>query len=179
MAKTLKVFRTAVGFRDAYVAAPSQAAALRAWGTDKNLFARGAAEVVTEPELTREPLSKPGQVVYRTRGSLKEQIAALGDLPRRKAKPAPAGNAAPSATKRKRAPAPRPSRKALQAAEEALAQLEREQANAEAELRRRERELAAERKAMEARFAKDLARCRERVQSARNAYDEALRAWEP
>ena len=37
MAK-LKVFRTAIGFHDAYVASPSRAAALRAWGADTDLF---------------------------------------------------------------------------------------------------------------------------------------------
>ena len=40
MAK-LKVFRTPIGFHDAYVAAPSRAAALRAWGADTDLFSTG------------------------------------------------------------------------------------------------------------------------------------------
>jgi len=48
----LKVFRTPIGFHDAYVAAPSQKAALEAWGTDTNLFEAGAAELDTEPKLT-------------------------------------------------------------------------------------------------------------------------------
>lgn len=178
MAK-LKVFRTAVGFRDAYVAAPSQAAALRAWGTDKNLFARGAAEVVTDAALIEEPLSRPGEVVYRTRGGLKEQIAALGELPKTKAKRTETPKAEPTAKTPKRKPTPRPSRKALQAAEDAVTKLEQEHQRADEELRQRERELAAERKAMEARFVKDLARRKERVREEREVYDEALRAWEP
>ena len=48
MARALKVYRTPIGFHDAYVAAPSQKAALAAWGADANLFARGSAEQVTE-----------------------------------------------------------------------------------------------------------------------------------
>ena len=43
MTRKLKVFRTPIGFHDAYVAAPSQKAALQAWGTDTDLFARGVA----------------------------------------------------------------------------------------------------------------------------------------
>ena len=47
----LKVFRTPIGFHDAYVAAPSQKAALEAWGAEGNLFAQGIAEQVIDPEL--------------------------------------------------------------------------------------------------------------------------------
>ena len=56
--RALKVFRTPVGFHDAYVAATSQKAALEAWGTNHNLFARGEAELVEDPDLTAEPLSE-------------------------------------------------------------------------------------------------------------------------
>ena len=76
--KKLKVFRTPIGFHDAYVAAPSQKAALQAWGTDSDLFARGLAEQVAEPELMEEPLESPGKVIKRLRGTKEEQIAALG-----------------------------------------------------------------------------------------------------
>jgi hypothetical protein len=41
MARKLKVFCTAIGFHDAYVAAPSMKAALEAWGADVSLFAAG------------------------------------------------------------------------------------------------------------------------------------------
>src|SRR3546814_12633677 len=66
-----------IGFHDAYVAAPSQKAALEAWGADANLFARGVAEVVTDPALTAEPLAHPGTVIKRPRGSMAEHLAAL------------------------------------------------------------------------------------------------------
>lgn len=73
----LKVYRTPIGFHDAYVAAPSQKAALEAWGSDANLFARGVAELVDDDALTKEPLAKPGMVIKRARGSESEHIAAL------------------------------------------------------------------------------------------------------
>lgn len=65
----LKVFRTPIGFHDAYVAAPSQKAALEAWGSDTNLFAAGIAELITDPKLTKEPLARPGRVIRKLRGT--------------------------------------------------------------------------------------------------------------
>ncbi|MEG8017904.1 hypothetical protein [Sphingomonas sp. LR55] len=64
-AQKLKVYRTVAGFHDAYVAAASQKAALAAWGSDKDLFARGIAEQVTDDALTAEPLAAPGTVIKR------------------------------------------------------------------------------------------------------------------
>jgi hypothetical protein len=80
-APKLKVYRMAVGFHDAYVAAPSQKAAIEAWGSDKDVFARGHAELVDDPALVEEPLARPGEVVKRLRGTAAEQMAALGDEP--------------------------------------------------------------------------------------------------
>ena len=56
MARTprLKVYRMPIGFHDAYVAAPSRKAALAAWGSDADLFARGVAEQVDDPDLARD-----------------------------------------------------------------------------------------------------------------------------
>jgi len=110
----LKVYRTPIGFHDAYVAAPSMKAALKAWGTEKNLFARGAAELVTDPKLTEEPLASPGEVIKRPRGSAAEHRKAAGsaDRPERDAKSTPERKSA----KRK----PPPDRKPLETAERAL-----------------------------------------------------------
>lgn len=72
------MFRTPSGFHDAYVAAPSQKAALEAWGSATNLFAAGAAELVTDSKLTKEPLARPGEVIRKLRGSADEQLRALG-----------------------------------------------------------------------------------------------------
>lgn len=69
MPAKLKVFRTMTGFHDAYVAAPSRAAALRGWGATTDLFAMDAAEQVTDEKLMAQPLANPGQVTERLRGS--------------------------------------------------------------------------------------------------------------
>lgn len=65
----LKVYRTSAGFHDAYVAASSQKAALKAWGSEHDLFARSVADVVTDPELAKEALAKPGQIIKRRQGA--------------------------------------------------------------------------------------------------------------
>jgi hypothetical protein len=82
-AKKLKVYRTPIGFHDAYVAAPSQKAALEAWGSDADLFARKVAEQVTDPKLMTEPLARPGQVIRKLRGTAEEQLASLAPTKRR------------------------------------------------------------------------------------------------
>ena len=103
----LKVFRTPIGFHDAYVAAPSQKAALEAWGADGNLFAQGIAEQVDDPKLMEEPLANPGKVIKRVRGSADEHFEALDRTER---KPRPKIEEGPEAPKRKSKPKPRPSR---------------------------------------------------------------------
>jgi hypothetical protein len=75
----LKVFCTPIGFHDALVAAPSQKAALKAWGTTTDLFAAGRASIVDDPELQELALARPGEVVKRPRGdahALIEQMEA-------------------------------------------------------------------------------------------------------
>jgi hypothetical protein len=62
MPRRLKVFRTNAGFYDAYIAAPSRLAALAAWGAKGDLFAREAAEEVTDASLKtiRSPRATSG-----------------------------------------------------------------------------------------------------------------------
>src|SRR3954466_4155352 len=105
MKRALKVYRTPIGFHDAYVAAPSQAAALKAWGTDHNLFTRGAAEVVTDPALTAAPLAEPGKIIKLLRGSAEEQMAAASEPKSTRAK-------STQTDKPRTPPPPRPSRAA-------------------------------------------------------------------
>lgn len=183
MPRQLKVYRTPIGFHDAYVAAPSQKAALEAWGSDANLFARGVAEVVTDPALTKEPLAHPGEVVRRLRGSADDHFAAL---PKKKpktktphkadAEPPPArGPVKPPPRPPK--PRPRPSRARLDAAEQALDEADRRHRDELAGMRDREQALARERRAIEARQAREaekLARVRERE---KEKYDRAIARW--
>jgi hypothetical protein len=163
----LKVFRTPIGFHDAYVAAPSQKAALAAWGSDADLFARGMAELVTEPDLTAEPLARPGEVIRRLRGSAEEQLAALRpDSSKRKPK-------APTAT----APAPRPDRAAVEAAERALADTQARQQEEERVLAAEEAELAERRRRLRLSHAAERERLEAERDGAEIAYADALRQW--
>ncbi|MET0370424.1 MAG: hypothetical protein ABW039_03500 [Sphingobium sp.] len=173
MARPLKVFRTAIGFHDAYVAAPSMKAALKAWGADANLFARGQAEAVTDPKLMEEALASPGTVIKRTRGSMAEHLAALPQpSPRREAK----GDKA--ATPRSAAkPPPRPSRTALDMAEDALAEAERVQDSERRALADKEARLKREKAAMDKRHMDDVARLAKKRDEARARYNRAMEAW--
>lgn len=166
---TLKVYRSPIGFHDAYVAAPSQKAALKAWGSDADLFARGVAEVVTDPALTAEPLAHPGEVVKRSRGTADEQFAALPpDRP--KAKPA---KARAEAT----AKPPRPDRFPVEAAEEALAAAEQRQRDEDRALAAEEAALARKRRAMRAAHEAETTKLQAARDAADRAYAEALAAW--
>jgi len=143
MPRRLKVFRTSIGFHDAYIAVPSRKAALEAWGSRKDLFAAGLAEEVTEPAQVREALAQPGVIIQKGRGSLQEQLAALG--------PASSGSSHPetAVTKpRARKPRPKPSRAALDQAEQLLAELDARQTKAEGEMERREVALRQARREM-------------------------------
>lgn len=136
-AAKLKVYCMPAGFYDALVAAPSQKAALRAWGTTTDLFTAGRASIVEDEALQQEALARPGEVVKRPRG---DAAAMLGpELPEPfEAKPSratpPKGNpskveaseAKPSPAQRpKPEPAPPPpDRGRLDRAETALAEAE-------------------------------------------------------
>lgn len=172
MARKLKVFRMAVGFEDAYVAAPSRKAALAAWGSAHDQFARGVAEEVTDPKLTKEPLAHPGEVIRTSRGDLAAQLRAK---PPKRKKAAREPGEAP--TRKKTKPSPPPKRGKLDKAEAALAAAEHSHADAIAALE-------AERDALDARLAelhtkrdKALAKLIRQRDEARDAYRAALEKW--
>lgn len=161
----LKVYRTPIGFHDAYVAAPSQKAALEAWGSDANLFARGVAEQVTDPALMKEPLAQPGKVIRKLRGTAEEQLAALPKSARGPGKKKPARPTKP------------PSRAALEAAETALAEAEQRQRAEISALQAREAALARERRALEKRHDAERAKLAKARDRERSNYERALRAF--
>ncbi|MEG3143327.1 hypothetical protein U1839_01555 [Sphingomonas sp. RT2P30] len=183
MPRQLKVFRTPIGFHDAYVAAPSRKAALEAWGSDADLFARGMADVVTDPALTADPLAQPGVVIRRTRGSAAEHFAAL---PADKAKPQRTRDEPPNLEKvaaaakpvaRKPKARPRPSRATLDAAQDAVERAERDHRDQLTALRQREEALARERRALERRQAEEAAALADGLARAQQAYDRAIAKW--
>ena len=174
-APKLKVFRMAVGFHDAYVAAPSQKAAAEAWGADPSVFARREAELVTDPALTREPLERPGEVVKRLRGTAAEQIAALGTA--EEAVPKRAAGKEAKAEPKPKPPKPRPSRAKLDEVEQRLAEAKERQEAELAELKRREAALARERAALERRQQDERQRLEAAIGKAEAAYRDALDRW--
>ena len=172
----LKVFRTPIGFHDAFVAVPSQKAALEAWGADGNLFAQGIAEQVDDPKLMEEPLASPGKVIKRVRGSADEHFAAL-DRAARKPKAKPKAEAAKEAPKPTAKPKPRPSRDELDAADNALEKAAKKQRKKLAELDENIRELERKRRDLQRKHEAErdeLAGKRDRV---RAAYERAMEKW--
>lgn len=183
MPRALKVYRIPVGFHDAYVAAPSQKAAIEAWGSDKDVFQRGQAELVTDKALTKEPLERPGEIVKRLRGTAAEQIAALGPASRgprgetEARKPAKGPKGRTNATPKPPRPKPRPSRKKLDEAEAALAEAEARHGEALQALKAREEALARERKALEGKQDRERETLEARREKAEAAYEAAMRKW--
>jgi hypothetical protein len=159
----LKVFKTPIGFHDAFVAAPSRKAALEAWGASTDLFSAGIAELATGiGEGAKAALARPGTVVRVARG---------GETDRPSPQPSPAGGRGGKAAKPARRK-PRPSRAALDKAEAAIAGLEDKQKRERAELANEEEKLARKRRVLEDRHA----RAREKAEAKREAAEERYRA---
>jgi hypothetical protein len=180
----LKVFRTPIGFHDAYVAAPSRKAALEAWGSDSDLFARGIAEPVTDPELAREFLEHPGKVIRRLRGTEAEQIAALPRRSPSKHPTAPSNRKAAEieAPKLKATrsvkPRPRPDRTALSQAERQLADAEARHQKEIRALAEREAKLLHERRELERQHDRERDKLQRELATTKRAFEKALRKWQ-
>jgi hypothetical protein len=180
MAKTkrtqkLKVFSTPIGFHDALVAAPSQKAALEAWGSDTNLFSQGSAHVVTDPKLTRLPLELPGQVVKVLRGSEAEQLAALD-----KQQPWPSGKSRkaevlPKPSKKR---PPKPSRTTLTRAESALEKLEMKQVAERDKLDEQTKTLERRRRDLLRRQERERDDAQRHLDEEREKYEAAARRYD-
>ena len=170
--RQLKVFRTPIGFHDAYVAAPSQKAALEAWGSDHDLFARGEAERVEEEALVAEPLAHPGTVIKKLRGTAEEQFAALPPAKRPKGK-----SADKAQSKRNAKPAPRPDRAPLDRAEEAIVVAERRHKDKLDALIEEEEKLRQRRRAAEKARDAEIGKLRARADDLRDGYERKLEAW--
>jgi hypothetical protein len=168
----LKVYRTPIGFHDAYVAAPSMKAALAAWGTTKNLFSRGAAEIVTDAKLTKEPLARPGEVIKRARGSVAEHRKAAGSGEKAVGKGKPAAESKP--VKRP----PRPDRKPLEKAEQALSAARQRHERARADIDRRLDALQAKRRELVETQESEIADLEKEREEREAAYHRALDKWE-
>jgi hypothetical protein len=164
----LKVYRTPIGFHDAYVAAPSQKAALQAWGSDSDLFAQKIAEQVTDPDLMKEALAHPGEIIRKLRGTAAEQVAALGSEAAKKAAKRPA----------KPKPKSKPSRAALAQAEHEVQELKSRQADEVEVIKREMTALAQKLKDAESAYVVELKAAETQLQDQAAQYEKALRVWE-
>ena len=184
MPRKLKLFRTAIGFHDAYVAAPSRKAALEAWGAEGDLFQQKLAEEVgDDAAMLAQASGRPGEVIRKLRGSAAEHVEALGKTPRPGGKAAPgkpgAGRAGGARAARP-APKPRaakPSRAALDKAERALARAEAAHRDELETLRAEQDALDARRRALERRFDERRAGLAQSLDEARRAYRSKLADW--
>lgn len=180
----LKVFRTPVGFHDAYVAASSQKAALEAWGAEADLFARGVAERVADPALEALPLSRPGEVIKVLRDGEEGQFegAAEERAVKRKvgSKKAPNVRPPPSPPARKpprKAKKPRPSRDALSRLEAAMEEEEQSFQQALQALAAEEQELRSKRQMLRAKHEQFIQKQDAVLSKARADFRRRLEAW--
>ena len=173
----LKVFVVPTGFHDAYVAAPSRKAALAAWGSTHDLFARGVASEVTDPLLMAEPLADPGKVIKRSRGTAAEQIAALPPNVERVATDEAPAERKPRKAAAKAKPQPKPSRRALEIAEAALAEAERKHRAEDTDLAKRQAALDRERRASKEVHDREHDALDEAAQAERDRYERAITRW--
>ena len=170
--RKLTVFQAQFGFHDSVVAAPSQAAALRAWGIHQNLFADGQARLTDDPQAVEAARAHPGTPLRRAVGSnhpFELAPSALPDVPDApKRKTATAG---PSVKARPEKPAA--DRSELDAVETALHALDERRKREEARLRDQQDELDREKAARQTAYVESRKAATAAVVAARQAYRKA------
>jgi hypothetical protein len=170
--RKLKVFQAQFGFHDSVVAAPSQTAALRAWGTRQNLFAEGRARITDDPQAVEAARTHPEIPLRRPVGStdpFELEPTALPTIPDRPKSKVVKTQPTPTPLP-KRPPA---DRAALDGAEAALRMVDERRKREEARLREDQAELErkiAERQAAYVTARKDATAA---VVEARLAYRKA------
>lgn len=180
MAARLKTYAAEIdGLHEWIVAAPNQAAALEAFGVGQNLFAQGAARVETDPDKVKCALAHPGVALRRLKGSSDPFAPVAANAPSGWEAALQAAARAPKpekgkgkAAKSKVEPLP-PSRRALDKAEEALAEIEGERTRALAEIEDERAALDAREAELKARFKTRLAKAKDRVKEETAAYRRA------
>jgi hypothetical protein len=164
----MKVFQAQFGFFDTVVAVPSQAAALRVWGTRQNLFASGQARLATDEAAITAALQNPEFVLRRAIGSTDAFAREAQRLPDVPAPPTP------KARKAKPAPPDAPAdRSRLDAAEDALGTLNKRRVAEEAEFRRAADALEARRSAAQDAYLHAKAKAEAEVAEQEKAFRKA------
>jgi colicin import membrane protein len=136
--RRLKVFRAHLGFYDTVVAAPSQKAALEAWGAGAHEFSAGFAEVTSDPDAVTCASAHPGIVLKRpfgTKGPYKRDADPIRP-PRATAKQRKSAAAAARKRQAEGAVERRQAERALRAAEREARQKLADIGQREAELQR-------------------------------------------
>jgi type IV secretory pathway VirB10-like protein len=172
----LKVFQAQFGFFDTVLAVPSQAAALKVWGTHRNLFATGHAKPSTDEAAIAAALAHPGMLLRRAVGTNDPFTLEPTRLPTIPDEPKPATAVArPARARPKPEPVrrPPPDRSRLDAAEAALRKLDDERKQEEADLRREQEELDARRSAAQEKYVEARKEATAAVVGAREAYRKA------
>jgi hypothetical protein len=182
MAARLKTYAAEIdGLHEWIVAAPNQAAALEAFGVGQNLFAQGAARVESDPEKIRCALAHPGVPLRRLKGSNDPFGPVAANAPSGWEAALEAAARAPKADKaqdRKAGKAARPeplppSRRALDKAEEALAETKAERDRALAEVEEERRALDEREAELKTRFKTRVSRAKDRMKEEAAAYKRA------
>ncbi len=171
--RKLKVFQAQFGFYDTVVAAPSQAAALRAWGVNQNLFASGEAKVTTDEAAVAAATAHPETPLRRAVGSSEPFALEPTSLPNvpdapKKAAVKPAAKSQPVAPAR-----PPADRSGLDAAEKALGALDERRKREEADFRREAEDLETRRAAAQSAYVEARKDDATKVVDARTAYRKA------
>ena len=171
--RKLKVFQAQFGFFDTVVAASSQSAALRAWGTHQNLFSSGEAKLTTDEAAVAAALEHPETPLRRAVGSTDPfqlepaSLPKVPDAPKRAA-PKPPARAKPAPVTK--VPV---DRSALDAAEAALHKVDEARKREEADLRRRQDELDEAKSTAQAAYVEDRKVATAAVVKARKDYRSA------
>ncbi|MEO6340406.1 MAG: hypothetical protein ABIO39_10235 [Caulobacteraceae bacterium] len=171
--RKLKVFQAQFGFYDTVVAAPSQAAALRAWGVNQNLFASGDAKVTTDEAAVAAATAHPEIPLRRAVGSSDPFALQPTNLPTvpnapKKAVVNPAAKANPQVPAR-----PPANRSNLDDAEKALSDLDERRKREEAGYRREAEGLESRRMAAQGAYVDARKAATTKVVEARTAYRKA------
>jgi hypothetical protein len=190
MARALKTFRAHLGFYDVVVAAPSQAAALKAWGSRRDLFREGFAKASDDPAAISAATAKPGVVLRRPAGSKApfSENPALPQIPNAPKRPKPASKKGMKepllriALEKKKIenvppppPPPKPAdRRGIDAAEQAIAKVKTEEARAMAALEKRRAALSQEERRVRDDFQARRENAEQKLVQARRTYAAAL-----
>jgi hypothetical protein len=176
--RKLKVFQAQFGFYDTVIAAASQAAALRAWGTRQNLFASGEAKLADDEAAVAVALKYPETPLRRAVGSkdaFQIEPTSLPKVPHAPKPPTPKTAATKRGAKAVASPAPKraPDRRHLDAAEAALRGLDDARKGEETDLRRRQDELDNAKAAAQAAYVAGRKAAMAAILEARKAFRAA------